>query len=402
MSDLSLEDYNQETATTILSARSQADGSFNGGVVLQLEADTLSGRAINGVVGIGQGATSVGVVGLSETGVLGEGNRIGVIGRLSQKISSLPPTFDNVGVLGTSFGDKLSAGVIGESDIGYAFYGTAGRGIAVRGDIESGIGVFGLSVDDTGVRGDGIKIGVHGASDQGIGVLGDDGFGGEADEAGIGVQGISSQGTGVKGTAQSGIGVLASSDSGVALGALGGSKGVPAGVFVGGVVVFGNQVVTGTKSAALAQADGSHRLLYCMESPESWFEDFGEAKLSKGKAKVTLAADFAGSVKTNQYHVFLTAYGDSNGLFIAQRTAKGFEVREQNGGRSTIRFSYRIVAHRKDVDPKRMAKIRLPHLQKLASPVAMPRPRKLPDPPRRSKVAHPVVSKARHRTTAVS
>jgi hypothetical protein len=392
MSDLSLEDYNEETASTVLSARSQADGSFNGGVVLQVEADTLSGKAISGVVGVGQGASSVGVVGRSDTGVLGEGDRIGVIGRLNRRISSLPPTFDNAGVLGTSFGDQLSAGVIGESDIGYAFYGTADRGIAVRGDIESGIGVYGLSVNDTGVRGDGTKIGVHGGSDQGIGVLGDDGFGGEANEAGIGVQGISGQGTGVKGTAHSGIGVLASADTGVALGAIGGSKG-PAGVFVGQVVVFGNQVVTGTKSAALAQPDGFHRLLYCMESPESWFEDFGEAKLSRGKAKVMLAADFARTVNTKQYHVFLTAYGDSNGLFISKRSTRGFEVREQNGGSSTIRFSYRIVAHRKDVTAKRMAKVRLPQLQPLIPAVKAPRSSKLPDPPRRGKLAYPIISK---------
>src|SRR5262249_37783980 len=139
---------------------------------------------------------------------------------------------------------------------------------------------------------------------------------------------------------------------------------------------------------------GFHRLLYCMESPECWYEDFGEAKLSKGKAKVMLAADFASAVDTNQYHVFLTAYGDSNGLFVSKRTAKGFEVREQNGGSSTIRFSYRIVSHRKDVTAKRMAKVKLPQLQQLAPTVAAPGPRKLPDPPRRSEVPSPIFTKS--------
>jgi hypothetical protein len=36
-------------------------------------------------------------------------------------------------------------------------------------------------------------------------------------------------------------------------------------------------LVSGTKSAAVPFPDGSQRALYCMESPELWFEDFGVA-----------------------------------------------------------------------------------------------------------------------------
>ena len=59
--------------------------------------------------------------------------------------------------------------------------------------------------------------------------------------------------------------------------------------FTGTTVVSGNFVATGgTKSAAVKDATGQHRLVYCVESPESWFEDFGEAKLVAGKADVKL------------------------------------------------------------------------------------------------------------------
>lgn len=350
MGDLSLENYNEEQATTVLSARSQSDGSFNGGVVFHIEADTLSGKAINGVQGYGQGDGSVGVVGASQTGVLGEGGAIGVIGRLSKPGSSLPPTFDSVGVLGTAFGDKLAAGVIGESDVGYGVYATSDDGIAVRGDSETKPGVFGESVHAEGVFGTAAATGVKGVGGD-IGVYGQGGS--------VGVVGQSAN---------------------------------LAGYFIGRLYVNGPFIVFGSpKSAAVPHPDGSHRLLYSMESPESWFEDFGKARLSKGRAKVRLDPDFAVVVKTAAYHVFLTPYSDSNGLYVSRRTGKGFEVREQHGGKSNAPFSYRIVAKRKDVPERRLAKVNLPTLPQVE--------RQSPPPPKRSASApHSVRPNLRPRT----
>jgi hypothetical protein len=79
----------------------------------------------------------------------------------------------------------------------------------------------------------------------------------------------------------------------------------------GNLTVLGNQVAWGTKSAAAKHTDGTHRLLYCVESPDSLFEDFGEARLVKGAATVKFDRDFVGVADTRQYHVFLTPYGDS-------------------------------------------------------------------------------------------
>jgi hypothetical protein len=42
--------------------------------------------------------------------------------------------------------------------------------------------------------------------------------------------------------------------------------------------------------------------------------------------------------------VFLTPQGDCNGLYVAQKSSAGFEVRELRGGRSSLTFDYRIVA----------------------------------------------------------
>ena len=70
----------------------------------------------------------------------------------------------------------------------------------------------------------------------------------------------------------------------------------------------------------------------------------GEATLRGGTARIALAADFANVIDTTKpYVVLLTPEGDAN-LYVANRSASGFEVRQVGGGRSSIEFAYRIVA----------------------------------------------------------
>jgi hypothetical protein len=100
-----------------------------------------------------------------------------------------------------------------------------------------------------------------------------------------------------------------------------------------------------------------------MESPELWFEDFGAAKLEAGRTIVKLDADFAKVVELKEYHVFVTPADDCRGVYVCNKTATSFEVRELQGGTSNVAFSYRIVAQRKDIKAQqRFAKIdtRLP------------------------------------------
>ena len=236
----------------------------------------------------------------------------------------------------------------------------------LRGDGSgAGAGVFGNCVD-TGP-------GVFGISSGGPGIHGE-----SPGPGGNGVEGIGTV-TGVSGTSDKGFGVWATSSTGSAIlghaKGLSGSKAIAvdgrtdfstqtAGYFLGKVYVQGSFLVTGAKSAAVPFPDGGLRQLYAVESPESWFEDFGEGKLVAGKAEVALDPGFA-SVVRGDYHVFLTPLGDSNGLFVARRDAKGFEVREQKGGGSTLAFSYRVVARRKDIEGARFAKVAPPAVQRL-------------------------------------
>ena len=84
---------------------------------------------------------------------------------------------------------------------------------------------------------------------------------------------------------------------------------------------------------------------YAPRESQPTMEDFGEAQLVNGEARVALEASFASVINRGaNYLVFVTPEGDCNGLFIAGKSRDGFAVRELRGGRSTIAFEYRIVA----------------------------------------------------------
>jgi len=88
---------------------------------------------------------------------------------------------------------------------------------------------------------------------------------------------------------------------------------------------------------------------------EPTIEDTGEATLVNGRADVALDPKFANVVDASSpYIVTITPEGDSRGLFVANRSASGFTVRESQGGHSSIAFAFRIVAKRFGVDAPRL------------------------------------------------
>lgn len=297
---------------------------------------STSGYGVNGSsqssAGVyGQSATNSGVVGLST------GSGQGVIGQ----------SFNQWGMLGIIFGSPANTiGVYGANR-------SSAGGIGVQGDTPSGTGVFG------NVGGGGSGQGVLGVNyGSGHAIVGNS-------TNGAGVYGSSVSNYGVYGIAGNGAGAagvygVSSNANAVAIGGTAVSPSPWAGLFSGNVWVTGAFYVSGTKSAAVKHPDGSYRSLYCVESPESWFEDIGESKLVSGKVDVKFDATFVATIHSDAYHVFLTPYSDSKGLFVTNRTATGFSVQEQQGGTSATAFSYRIVAKRKDVSADRFAVVTPP------------------------------------------
>ncbi len=357
-----------------------AVGALHVGTTNPATAQTRLERSSNGValfvkavggVGnaavVGQNDTPGGVPGQAGgTGVEGlslatdpNANAVGVLGRVSAASS--------VGVRGINDANSTSAVAVE----GLSFFDGSGRGIGVRGK-SAGIGVEGDSTNSVGVVGRATAAGnpnpgVVGSATDGYGV-----FGFSANSNGI---------AGQSGGGAAGCAGFASAPGGY--GIFGGTAvaGGFAGGFAGPVLVAGDFTVSGgAKNAAVPHPDGSHRLLYCQESPEPWFEDFGRSRLVNGRAEVKLDADFAAVVKADDYYVFPIPEGDSNGLYVSSRSASGFEVREQKGGTSSLSFSYRVVARRKDIPGPRLGKIKLPQpIKELVKPEVP----KAPDPPAR-------------------
>lgn len=124
-----------------------------------------------------------------------------------------------------------------------------------------------------------------------------------------------------------------------------------------GIDNLGDLLCSGSKSAVVPVDSGTRKVaLYAVEAPENWFEDFGSGALSGGVAAIVLEPTFVQTVNTGlEYHVFLTPKGDCKGLYVANETAAGFDVREIGGGQSNVRFDYRIVARRKGYESIRLA-----------------------------------------------
>jgi hypothetical protein len=254
---------------------------------------------------------------------------------------------DGTGVVGNAFGLGVNRGVFGHS---FSFNGSGVHGL----NDDGGTGVLGEIRSFSTANGIAVA-GFNSSSFVGSGPGG----------GGFGVYGLSSKGHGLVGaTLTAGGAALAGSTNGVA--------GAYAGVFYGPVVAVGNLVVTGAKSAAVPHVDGTHRLVYCVESPESWFEDFGKGQLQCGQADVTIDPDFAAIVNLDDYHVFVTGYDDFE-LRVTDQTAAGFRVLAK-AANSAGRFSWRVVARRKDIDGDRLATVTIPPAPTLPDIPVTPEP----------------------------
>jgi hypothetical protein len=155
------------------------------------------------------------------------------------------------------------------------------------------------------------------------------------------------------------VGATAAVGGAAVVGATNGVAGAYAAAFYGPVIVGGDfPGVGGAKSAAVPHPDGTHRRLYCLESPESWFEDFGRGTLACGEAMIRLDPDFAAVVDPSDYHVFLTGHDGRFDLTVSDQTAEGFRVKAAGAGDGT--FSWRVVAKRKDISGARFEPVDVP------------------------------------------
>jgi len=274
---------------------------------------------------------------------------------------------------GTPFNN---AGVLGQTSTGIGVWGRAGAGTAMVANANGGDGLFGSTQSNlSGIASAGVFGEDVGTSSQAFGVLGFSG-------TGIGVQAdqfergrfLNAAFLGL--TFSSGIttffpaappGGLFNSDigEGVVAEAQGSNAEALAAANFGGGPLFrayaastekldldnaGNMVIAGTLTQngtphdAMRTSNGNRVVMYGPMQAVATVEDVGEAQLSAGQAYVQIDPRLASTMDLRRtYLVFLTPQGDTPGLYVTQKSAAGFLVRE-HGARSNIVFDYRIVA----------------------------------------------------------
>lgn len=245
-----------------------------------------------------------------------------------------PATDNNAGVIGFS---KISNGVVGITQ--NALNCGCGTDVFTAGLIPA---IFGEEVGPPTAFGGGVTN---------VGVLG-------RSITRAGVAGLTRSGYAVVGRAFSGTGVLAVSRAagGVALAArtLQGSpifRGFNATKEVASIDSNGNMVLAGTLHTsstpvlATRSSTGEAVATYGARETLPTIEDFGQAQLQNGFARVQIDPAFVQLMdRRAPYMVFLSPEGDNRGLYITNKTYNGFIVRESAGGRSVLTFSYRLVA----------------------------------------------------------
>jgi hypothetical protein len=306
---------------------------------------TSSGTA-SGVAGINKG-NGVGVYGTGGTGVLGTGGT-GVYGFGNSGYGVYGLSNSSHGIVGISNGNFF--GVVGEGG-GAGVYGSGGSGVVGYGT--SGVGMYGQHVGAS----------ILGSEIPYAGIWGDTNTLGAAGVAGTGMDGIG------------GIFLNDSPSGNWALVAANYSRSGP--IFTAENMANGVSCTINASAqlhcdggvGAIVQLDSGNRKVAMsgIQSPENWFEDFGSAQLVNGVAVIQLDRDFIQTVSTEKdYRVFPVPNGDCKGLYVTNKSANSFEVRELGGGSSNIRFDYRIAAirknyetvrfadHTKDLDPRKM------------------------------------------------
>ena len=267
-----------------------------------------------------------------------------------------------VSLSGSTSGSILSGtnsgtgnGVYGLSSSGYYGYLGAGSNCGAYGQSSSGnYGHLGNSYQ-----------GAFGRNTNGNwGALGNVNGGayGESSSGNYGHLGNSTGGAYGQNSGASNYGYLGTSSYGVYARSTSGTAAYCYGGFYQGGGVFEAHPTSTTwstsKPATVKLNDGSKVKLFAEEAAEVYFNDYGEGDLDRGKAHIELDPIYLQTVTIDTHHpirAFVELEGDCNGVFVANKTASGFDVIEFRSGTSNAHFTYRVVCKRKYYEDERLA-----------------------------------------------
>lgn len=335
---------------------------FSGNAPGRINSDGLLTNAINGYASNGTTtiygrnySTGAGVKGMSDggPGIWGYANS-----RLAQPVKGEQFSSNGgFGVVGTTLSPIISAAGPGAGIVGAS---TATNGVGVLG-LGNGVPYQSFATAPlvgAGIIGGGKNMGAYmvGTNANGIGLAG----GGNGQLPMLPANGAGVAGTsyyvGVAGFAKNGGNAVdrwggyfeyrnssSLSDAPIAYG------------YVAGLTAADNVVhgiaFSGAKSTIIKDDNNNPRLLYCPEAPEILFQDYGTGELENGSAHIDLERLMTKSIRVDKEHpmkVFIQLEGDCAGVYVTNKSAKGFDVKELQHGTSNVPFSWQIIASRAD------------------------------------------------------
>jgi len=284
-------------------------------------------------------AAGIGITG-QNAATAGAGTGIGMFGATQQSAgfglygANLNPA--GTGILG--IGNNVSSYVLPTGGAGGAFYGTL-QGAYGYASGNAGYGLYGKSVNVTSA------YGVVGMANNITGSAPTQGAGGAFMGSSYGVSGYQFTTTG-----QTAGGYFISGD---------GAGGATSTTMVEAFSNTGThykiwQSVVGSVSTSVPDMQGKPATLHAPETPEFYFQDFGQGALVNGKAHIELDPVFAKNVVISEEHplrVFIQLEGDENckGVVVKNKTATGFDVVELSGGNSNATFQWFVTCNVADV-----------------------------------------------------
>jgi hypothetical protein len=309
----------------------------------------------NGVQGLSNNASGFGIsavnINASGTGIIAYGNNAGGAFAAAGSGGAFAGTRMGVYAVSTNVSALVSsAGVIGRDAGGSFTMLNGGAGVTGTG-ANSGVGVLAYNsgtgyalyainngAASSAVNGSNSNAGGTGALFQGNGVVGSfigGGSGSSSCGSVLGVYGLAT--------------TLANNTWGGYFTNGNGDYAYVGGRTAGGVIQKING--PGAVSTIVKNTKGSLINLYCPESPEILFQDFGNGNLVNGQAHIDLDPDFSKNILVNNNHplrVIIQLEGDCKGVFVTNKTGNGFDVKELQNGNSNVAFTWFVSANRAD------------------------------------------------------
>ena len=107
----------------------------------------------------------------------------------------------------------------------------------------------------------------------------------------------------------------------------------------------------GTVSTIVENTQGDKVTMFAPEAPEVLFQDYGTGQLNNGQTHISIDPNFSKNILVDSLHpikVFVQLEGACSGVYVDNKSATGFDVVELNNGNANVKFSWSIVATRKN------------------------------------------------------